>query len=87
LYKIHVSLGKIANTLEKVDKNIRSDSVPLNDKTALLGDEEDADKTEAIKAEEEDDDDVTVVGGGENRRQTRDSLVEDLLSDEDVEMS
>ena len=55
---------------------------PEDEKTVLAMTEEDGDnKTETIK-EEDDDDEGTVVG-----EQRRDSLVEELLSDEDVEMT
>jgi condensin complex subunit 3 len=98
LYKIHVSLGKIVNTLkEKEDEagdmrasvNTFRGSVassgsgsgrktsPVEDKTLMTIENDD---------DQEEDDEGTVVGDS-GRRGGRDSLVEELLSDEDVEMS
>jgi condensin complex subunit 3 len=101
LYKIHVSLGKIVNTLkEKEDEagdNMRASvntfrgsvasngsgsgsgrkSSPVEDKTLMTIENDD----------EEEDDEGTVVGDSGRRGVGRDSLVEELLSDEDMEMS
>jgi condensin complex subunit 3 len=98
LYKIHVSLGKIVNTLkEKEDEagdmrasvNTFRGSVvsngsgsgrktsPVEDKTLMT-----------IENDDDDDDEGTViVDSGRRGGGGRDSLVEELLSDEDVEMS
>ena len=99
LYKIHVSLGKIVNSLNEKDKDgtkekgrgSRKSSIAPSVLTAAGDEEESDEKTElpVIKSvkeeEEEEEEEDTVVGG---RRDTRDSLVEELLSDGgDVEMS
>jgi condensin complex subunit 3 len=88
LYKIHVSLGKIVNSLAEKEAKGRKSSVPLVEDKTVLGDEEESEgKTEIVKDEE--DDEGTVLGNGDvdESRLTRDSLVEDLLSDEDVTMT
>jgi condensin complex subunit 3 len=88
LYKIHVSLGKIVNSLTEKEAKGRKSSVPLVEDKPVLGDEEESEeKTEIVKVE--DDDEGTVLGNGDvdESRLTRDSLVEDLLSDEDVTMT
>ncbi len=98
LYKIHVSLGKIANSLKddgdelevlRASTRSRKSSV-----AASVVDEREAEeeKTELVKVEEEGEGDSegTVVGDGDvtiTERARRDSLVEELLSDGDVEMS
>jgi condensin complex subunit 3 len=86
LYKIHVSLGKIVNSLtEKVSRSRKSSAV-VEDKTVLAdsgSDDTVGEKTELVKVEEEDE--VTVLA--DRTSVGRDSLVEDLLSDADVDMS
>jgi len=98
LYKIHVSLGKIANSLKddgnelevlRASTRSRKSSV-----AASVVDEREAEeeKTELVKVEEEGEGESegTVVGDGDvtsTERARRDSLVEELLSDGDVEMS
>lgn len=81
----------------------RKSSAIADDKTLLPGDEDCAEegseegegvKTETVKVKEEEEvqereedaeeGDMTVVGGADGRR---DSLVEELLSDEDVDMT
>jgi condensin complex subunit 3 len=98
LFKIHVSLGKIVNSLkekeddsnglrESMRSSVNSRKSRESVAPSVTGEEEDnADKTELGKVkegevEEEDDDERTVIGG------RRDSLVSELLSDGDVEMS
>lgn len=86
LYKVHVSLGKIVNSLTEKTSRSRKSSAVLEDKTVLVedGSEESAlEKTELVKVEEEDE--ATVLA--DETRVGRDSLVEELLSDEDVDMS
>jgi condensin complex subunit 3 len=86
LYKIHVSLGKIVNSLTEKTSRSRKSSAVVEDKTVLVdeGIEESAvEKTELVKVEEEDE--GTVLA--DETRVGRDSLVEELLSDEDVDMS
>ncbi|KAF4992732.1 hypothetical protein FGRMN_6942 [Fusarium graminum] len=83
LYKIHVSLGKIVNALDEQQpahrRSSRSMSTTLDQQSA----EEDRTTTEEPSIKEEDEDsDGTVVPKDE-----RESLVDDLLSDDDVEMS
>lgn len=86
LYKIHVSLGKIVNSLAEKTSRSRKSSVVVADKTVLVddGSEESAgEKTELVKVEEEEE--ATALADG--TRVERDLLVEEFLSDEDVDMS
>jgi condensin complex subunit 3 len=98
LYKIHVSLGKIVNSLG--EKQGRKSIMPegrqiiSSEGKTVLDIEEDDDKTEIFTAkktqdtiEKEDDDDGTIIGEGETitSPRKRDSLVEELLSDESEE--
>jgi condensin complex subunit 3 len=101
LYKFHVSLGKIVNALkEKEDEagdmrasvNTFRGSVtstasggsgrksvapsPVEDKTLMT-----------IENDDDGDDDEGTVIVDNGKRRARDSLVEELLSDEDVEIS
>jgi condensin complex subunit 3 len=88
LYKIHVSLGKIVNSLTEKEPKERKSSAPLVEDKAVLGDEEEGEEeTDILKVEE--DDEGTVLGNADadESKLTRDSLVEDLLSDEDVTMT
>lgn len=101
LYKIHVSLGKIVNSLSEKDrsenKSRKSSVAPsvVDEDRSLLpseGDEAEPDKTALIKVEEEveegeEDDDTATVIAEEEPNPRRDSLVESLLSDDDVEMT
>lgn len=98
LFKIHVSLGKIANSLKdnadgtvslKSSVNSRKESIAPSvvdeEKTVLSADGTEVDvgdKTELVKVEEEvqEEDEGTIIG-------RRDSLMSELLSDADVEMS
>jgi condensin complex subunit 3 len=85
LYKIHVSLGKIVNNLTERGAKGRKSSIPLAEDKTVLGDEESEEKT-IVKAEEEDE--GAVLANGENESKlTGDSLVEELLSDDDVTMT
>jgi condensin complex subunit 3 len=90
LFKIHVSLGKIVNSfMEKSSKGRRKSSPIVEDKT-VLADEDASDVTiqaQAVKVEEEDDEGTILPEDADESKLTRDSLVEDLLSDDDVEMS
>ncbi|TAQ87250.1 hypothetical protein B7494_g4415 [Chlorociboria aeruginascens] len=87
LYKIHVSLGKIVNTLGG------RKSLSPEDRTLAIGDEvteiEEEEKTETVKMEQVGEEESTILGdeAGEGTKQDRDSLVDNLLSDGDVEMS
>jgi condensin complex subunit 3 len=105
LYKIHVSLGKIVNSLG--EKQGRKSIMPEGrqiispEGKTVLDIEEDDDKTEIFTVKktqdtiekedeedlEEDDDDGTIIGEGETitSPRKRDSLVEELLSDESDE--
>lgn len=104
LFKIHVSLGKIANALKddadgtasmKSSVNSRKGSVApsvapsvVDEESTVLGgngvDFEEGEKTELVKVEEEEEEEEegTIIGHGR-----RDSLMSELLSDVDVEMS
>jgi condensin complex subunit 3 len=97
LYKIHVSLGKIANSLKddgdelevlRASTRSRKSSVAPSVVDEREADEE---KTELVKVEEgEEESEGTMVGDGDvtvTETARRDSLVEELLSDGDVEMS
>ncbi len=100
LYKIHVSLGKIVNSMNEKDKEKdsqglvvrgrgKSSVVPSVEVEDASGEEED-EKTVIEKAEGDEDEGTIIGHGSERRSPTRDSLVEELLSDgdgEDVEMS
>jgi condensin complex subunit 3 len=97
LFKIHVSLGKIVNSLkekeddsnglrESMRSSVNSQKSRESVAPSVVEEEDSADKTELGKVkegevEEEDEDEGTVIGG------RRDSLVSELLSDGDVEMS
>ncbi|KAL6921361.1 hypothetical protein ACHAPO_004934 [Fusarium lateritium] len=85
LYKIHVSLGKIVNTLDEQQQPTyrrasRSTSI-LTDRQSTEGDTSIADEP-SIKEEDEDSDGTVVP------KEDRESLVDSLLSDgDDVEMT
>jgi condensin complex subunit 3 len=92
LYKIHVSLGKIVNSLneketgkEKGREGRKSSVTP----SVLNGEEPEEDEKTVLPKTEEEEDDLTIMEGkgGKGRRETGDSLVEELLSDGDVDMS
>jgi condensin complex subunit 3 len=109
LYKIHVSLGKIVNSLGEKQgrKSIMPEGrqiISPEGKTVLDVEEDENEKTEILTArkkkqgrveeeeeeedlEEDDDDDGTIIGEGETitSPRKRDSLVEELLSDESDE--
>ncbi|KAL2062694.1 hypothetical protein VTL71DRAFT_5766 [Oculimacula yallundae] len=114
LFKIHVSLGKIVNTLKENDEehanltlNLRGSvnsttsrkssvapsvapSVVDDEKTVLstVEGEEELEKVEEQEEEDDEDDEGTIIGKPTPRRSaTRDSLVDELLSDGDVDMS
>ncbi|KAK0117819.1 hypothetical protein ONS95_012144 [Cadophora gregata] len=109
LFKIHVSLGKIVNTLKEKDDehasltlNLRgsvnsmtsrkSSVAPsvVDDEKSVLSTIEGEGEEDLGKVEEEDDDDEgTIIGNPTPKRRsgTRDSLVDELLSDGDVDMS
>jgi condensin complex subunit 3 len=97
LYKIHVSLGKIVNSLkEKEDEagdNMRASvntfrgSVASNGSGSGRKSSPVEDKTLMTVENDDDDDDEGTVIVDSGRKGQRDSLVEELLSDEDVEMS
>ena len=56
---------------------------------AETGEEESEEKTELVKVNEESEDELTVLGNAESgvRKRQRDSLMDSLLSDDDVEIS
>jgi condensin complex subunit 3 len=95
LYKIHVSLGKIVNSFVEKEKaapigggrkSSVAPSVVDEDKTFMtIEGEGEGEKTELVKVEEEDDEGTVIAGG--DAKSTRDSLVESLLEDSDVEMT
>jgi condensin complex subunit 3 len=93
LYKIHVSLGKIVNTLKEKEDDMRASVNTFRGSVASSGSGSGR-KTSSVEDktlmtiendEEEDDEGTVIVDSG--RKGGRDSLVEELLSDEDVEMS
>ncbi|KAH7323836.1 nuclear condensin-like protein complex subunit 3 [Rhexocercosporidium sp. MPI-PUGE-AT-0058] len=106
LFKIHVSLGKIVNTLKEKDEeqasltlNLRgsvnsttsrkSSVAPsvVDEEKSVLSTVEGEEELEKVE-EEEDDEEGTIIGNPTPRRSgTRDSLVDELLSDGDVDMS
>jgi condensin complex subunit 3 len=89
LYKVHVSLGKIVNSLEEPrpapSRTSRSVSAtvgrhshsPDDDKSVISN----ADDDSKVKVEEDSDEGTVVPERGEEN-----SLVDDLLSDEDTKM-
>ncbi|KAH8591450.1 nuclear condensing complex subunit [Bisporella sp. PMI_857] len=91
LFKIHVSLGKIVNNLTEKESGGRKSSPTIDDKTVLTevdddGDPSDhtvVDSTRRVKSEEVES--PTIIAGDTDT--TKDSVLEELLSDEDVEMS
>ncbi|KAH7371882.1 nuclear condensing complex subunit [Cadophora sp. MPI-SDFR-AT-0126] len=108
LFKIHVSLGKIVNTLKEKDDeqasltlNLRgsvnsvssrkSSVAPsvVDEEKSTLSTIEGEGEEELTKVEEEDDDEGTIIRNPTPKRRsgTRDSLVDELLSDGDVDMS
>ena len=99
LYKIHVSLGKIVNALDKEaekekeapGRTVRMSSVTPSVTPTAADEEEEEDDATAVartsEVDEEDEDDTIVAPAAAKRRGTTDSLVEELLSDDDVDMS
>lgn len=87
LYKIHVSLGKIVNNLTDKGAKGRKSSLPLEGKIVLCEEEEAEEKTDIMKTEGEDEGAVLGEVNEDESKLTRDSLVEDLLSDEDITMT
>jgi condensin complex subunit 3 len=97
LFKIHVSLGKIVNSLtekEKASGGRKSSVAPSvlgeEDKTVMTieadaEEEAEGEKTELVKVEEEEDEGTVIADV--DAKATRDSLVESLLEDSDVEMT
>ncbi|KAG5665663.1 hypothetical protein KAF25_009788 [Fusarium avenaceum] len=84
LYKIHVSLGKIVNALDEQQPAYRRSSRSMSTTLDQQSPEEDRTTTTeepSIKEEDEESDDTVIA------KDDRESLVDDLLSDEDVEMS
>ncbi|CZS89457.1 related to condensin complex component cnd3 [Rhynchosporium graminicola] len=109
LFKIHVSLGKIVNTLKEKDEEYanltlnlrgsvnsqtsRKSSVGpsvapsvVDDENTVLSTVEGEEELKKVE-EEEDDDEGTIIGNPTPRSSTRDSLVDELLSDGDMDMS
>ncbi|CZT12797.1 related to condensin complex component cnd3 [Rhynchosporium agropyri] len=109
LFKIHVSLGKIVNTLKEKDEEYanltlnlrgsvnsqtsRKSSVGpsvapsvVDDENTVLSTMEGEEELKKVE-EEEDDDEGTIIGNPTPRSSTRDSLVDELLSDGDMDMS
>lgn len=107
LYKIHVSLGKIVNSIGEKQgrKSIMPEGrqiISPEGKTVLDVEEDDDEKTEFLTTrkkmqgrieeegeleEDEEDNDGTVIGEGETitSPRKRDSLMEELLSDDESE--
>lgn len=87
LYKIHISLGKIVNVLIEKVSGSRKSSAAIEEQT-ILADESSAEtvleKAEMTKVEEEEEEGTILPDA---TRADGDSLVEELLSDDDVEMS
>lgn len=95
LFKIHVSLGKIVNSLVEeapVTSGRKSSVTPsvADEEKTVMAIERDAEveseKTELVKVEEEEDSEGTVIADVDAKA-TRDSLVESLPEDSDVEMT
>ncbi|KAM0247641.1 hypothetical protein ACHAP5_003888 [Fusarium lateritium] len=84
LYKIHVSLGKIVNALDEQQPAYRRSSRSMSTTLDQQSPEEDRTTTteEPSIKEEDEESEGTVIA-----KDDRESLVDDLLSDEDVEMS
>ncbi|PSS23227.1 hypothetical protein M430DRAFT_135955 [Amorphotheca resinae ATCC 22711] len=92
LFKIHVSLGKIVNGLPDKEPKGRQSSIVPEDKTVVVSEEEE-EKTELDQVAEEEESEGTILPSAEAEPEAeptkleRDSIVDSLLSDEDVEMS
>jgi condensin complex subunit 3 len=92
LFKIHVSLGKIVNGLPDKEPKSRHSSIVPEDKTVVVSEEEE-EKTELDQVAEEEESEGTILPSAEAEPEAEptkletDSLVDSLLSDEDVEMS
>lgn len=98
MFKIHVSLGKIVNSLTEKEKasggrksSVTPSVVGEEDKTIMTvegeaEEEAEGEKTELVKVEEEEDEEGTVIADVDAKA-SRDSLVESLLEDSDVEMT
>ena len=101
LYKIHVSLGKIVNALDKEaaekeketgGRGARMSSVTPSVMTSAAGDQDEdttvlAKTPEPVEEEDEGDDTVIPVVKKEKGRGATEELVDELLSDGDVDMS
>ena len=86
LYKIHISLGKIVNSLTEKTSRTRKSSAAPEEKTSLGEDgseESTMEKIELVKVEEKDE----AIVLADEAKAARDSLVEELLSDDDMEAS
>ncbi|CAM1510341.1 Fc.00g006760.m01.CDS01 [Cosmosporella sp. VM-42] len=87
LYKIHVSLGKIVNTLDEQQPGQRRTSRSVSVNLERQPSEEKSIVEEPrIKEEEEEENEESSEGTVVLPKQQDDSLVEDLLADDDVEM-
>lgn len=89
LYKIHVALGKIVNALGEQAETGRRMSRSTSASASVLGEERTVVRAEpGIKEEEEGEESEGTVVAGDDKTQIEqetqaDSLVEDLLSDEE----
>lgn len=97
LYKIHVSLGKIVNALDAQDKMANNTMTTASRRSVSRGASVAPSVVSTVGKEEEDDDGATVVGtaledvveeedgDGDTvvRRGDEDSLVDELLTDDD----
>lgn len=101
LYKIHVSLGKIVNALDKEAEKVEKEGGIVSRMSSVApsaaggsasvagGEENDVSVLEKTPEVDEDEDTIVPTGGEEKGkgRQITEELVDELLSDDDVDMS
>lgn len=83
LYKIHVSLGKIVNSLTEKAPRSRKSSAPVEDRTTLIDDEDQEEKPKMEDVEEEDEVTIRPTPEADDMNETRQTSVETSLNEED----
>lgn len=86
LFKIHVSLGKIVNSLTEKAPRGRTASAPVEDRTTLLDGEEREEKPKMKGVEEEEEEDERTIRPTpevEDRRESRQTSAETTINEED----
>jgi condensin complex subunit 3 len=87
LYKIHVSLGKIVNSLTEKAPRGRKASAPVEDRTMLLDDEEREEKPRMQDLEEEDENTIRPTPEADDMNETLRSSVEASIVEEEEDSS